>query len=107
MTLGTATSVSGVKIRLTQERWNHIIIAHQEIKSKDFPRIMKVISGPDFILRGNKGECLAVKKVTGKENWLVVPYKEIDQEDGFVLTAYFSNDLSWLLKKEIIWSKQS
>ena len=106
MILGITTSVNGVKIRLTQERWNHIVLAHQEIKDKDFPKIMRVISKPDFILKGSKGECLAVKKVSGKKDWLVVPYKEIDQEDGFVLTAYFSNDLSWLLKKEIIWSKQ-
>ena len=67
---------------------------------------MKVISKPDFILQGSKGECLAVKKITGRKNWFVVPYKEVNQSDGFVLTAYFSSDLAWLLKKEIIWSIQ-
>ncbi len=105
MILGIAISINGVKIRLTQERWSHIVIAHQEIKGKDFSKIMRVISKPDFILKGSKGECLAVKKITGKKNWLVVPYKEIDWEDGFVLTAYFSSDLAWLLKKGIIWNK--
>lgn len=106
MTLGTAISVNGVKIRLTDERWRHIFLTHPEIKDDDYHQIMKVISNPDFILKGSKGEHLAVKKITGKKNWIVVPYKEIDQEDGFVITAYFSNDLSWLLKKEIVWNKE-
>jgi len=107
MLLTKALSKNNVTIRLTSERWHHIVIAHQEIRDDDFPKIMKVISEPDFILKGNKGEYLAVKRITGKENWLVVPYKEVSQEDGFVLTAYFSSNLIWLLKKEIIWNKQS
>ena len=107
MIISITKSVNGIKIRLTEERWHHIEKTHEEIKDKDFPKIMKVVSKPGFILKGSKGECLAVTKVTRKKNWLVVPYKEVNQEDGFVLTAYFSSDLTWLLKKEIIWSKQS
>lgn len=107
MILSSTRSVNGVTIRLTDERWHHIVKSHEEIKVTDFLKIMKVVSKPNFILKGSKGECLAVKKITRKKNWLVVPYKEVSQEDGFIITAYFSSDLSWLLKKEIIWNKLS
>ena len=106
MILATAKSKNGVIIRLTDERWHHIILAHQEIGPKDFNKFMQVISKPEFILQGNKGELLAVQKVPRKKLWIVVPYKELTRQDGFVLTTYFTSDLTWLFKKEIIWNKQ-
>ena len=39
---------------------------------------------------GNKGNLKAVKSM-GKDKWLVVIYREISKEDGFVITAYFPN----------------
>lgn len=106
MVIATALSKNNIPIRLTDERWEHIILNHQEIGPTDFNRFMKVISNPDLILKGSKDELLAIKKVSGKNLWIVVPYKEVSQDDGFVLTAYFTSDLTWLFKKEIIWSKQ-
>lgn len=106
MILTTAISKNGTLIRLTKERWQHILLTHQEINSDDFSEIIKIIAYPDFILKGNKREFLAVKKKPRKKVWLVVPYREVSQEDGFVLTAYFTSDLFWLLKKEIIWNKE-
>lgn len=38
--------------------------------------------------------------------WFVVVYKEVNKTDGFIVTAYFTSDIKWLLKKEIIWEKQ-
>lgn len=106
MIIATALSKNGVFIRLTSERWQHILLTHLEINLDDFSKIMKVITNPDFILKGSKEEFLAVKKMSRKRTWIVVPYKEVSQEDGFVLTVYFTSNLFWLLKKEIIWSKE-
>lgn len=106
MILATAFSKNGVPIRLTSERWQHIVLTHLEIDPDDFQKIIKIITNPDLILKGNKGELIAVKKMPRKKAWIVVPYKEVSQEDGFVLTTYFTSDLFWLLKKEIIWSKE-
>ncbi len=106
MILATAISKNGVKVRLTKERWEHVIKTHQEIEKNDFSKFVKVISEPGFILKGNKGELLAIKKVPRKKLWIVVPYKELSKQDGFVLTAYFTSDLFWLFKKEMIWSRQ-
>lgn len=103
--LATVVSKNGIPIRLTEERWNHTILTHQEIDPNDFNKFMKVITNPEFILKGNKGELLAIQKVSRKKIWIVVPYKEVTKQDGFVLTCYFTSDLTWLLKKEIVWSK--
>lgn len=106
MVIATVLSKNNVPIRLTDERWQHIITNHPEIKEGDFSQFMKVIKNPDLILKGSRGELLAIKKLYRKNLWIVVPYKEITKKDGFVLTAYFTSDLTWLFKKEIIWSKQ-
>lgn len=106
MVLGIVNSINGIKIRLTDERWNHIVNVHQEIDIKDYKRFLKVISSPEIIFKGGRDELLAIQKVSRKSLWIVVPYKEVNKQDGFVLTAYFTSDLTWLFKKEIIWSKQ-
>ncbi len=62
MIIATAISKNGVEIRLTDERWNHIIKTHPEIDPKGFSRIIDVIEDPDAILEGDVGEILAVKK---------------------------------------------
>ena len=114
MVIATVRSKNGVVIRLTQERWKHITTSHLEINAKDFDVVMSVMEDPDFILYGDFGELLAVKKKARSKSWIVVPYKEtvvlrtkeIEQTDGFVLTAYLTTDLRWLFQRKIIWSKE-
>lgn len=106
MLLGAVTSINGVKIRLTQERWTHITTSHLEFDQTDYKLILSVVENPDIVLIGDVGELLAVKKRSRKKSWIVVPYKELDKRDGFILTAYLTTDSSWLFQKEIIWNKQ-
>ena len=105
MLLVKVISKNNVTIRLTPERWQHIITSHLEIDSEDYKSVMCTIEDPDIIFKGDQGELLAVKR-TGTKIWIVVPYREIDKEDGFVLTAYLTTDSSWLFRKEIIWNKE-
>ncbi len=106
MLLAKVLSKNKVTIRLTLERWQHIITSHLEIDSEDYKSVMETVKDPDIIFEGDQGELLAVKKKSGKKVWIVVPYKEINKEDGFVLTAYFTTDSGWLFRKEIIWNKK-
>lgn len=106
MIIGTVKSKNDISIRLTRERWLHIITSHPELKSGSYELVLNTVKNPKIILRGDVGELLAVKKITRKNLWLVVPYKEVNVEDGFVLTAYITTDYDWLLKKEIIWNKR-
>lgn len=102
----TVLSKNGVKIRLTQERWRHIITSHLEINSQDFKSVISVIEDPDFILQGDLDELLAIKKKDGSKSWFVVPYKEVSGSDGFILTAYLTTGIRWLFQRKVIWSKE-
>lgn len=106
MLLAKVFSKNKVTIRLTSERWHHIVTSHLEIDLEDYKSIVNVVKDPDVIFKGDQGELLAVKKKAGKKIWIVVAYKEIGKIDGFILTAYLTTDNSWLFRKEIIWNKQ-
>lgn len=106
MLLVSVKSINGVPIRLTKERWEHIKNSHPELDKKDMQDVLGIISKPDMVLKGDLDEVLAVQKIQGSKVWFVVPYKEIDAKDGFILTAYLTSDIGWLFKKEIVWSKE-
>ncbi len=85
-----AYSVNGVPIRLTYERWFHIIENHDDLASYYF-EVLETIEHPEFVFRGNKGSLKATRN-TGKGKWLVVIYREVSNEDGFIITAYFLHE---------------
>ncbi|MEK6577149.1 MAG: hypothetical protein AABZ05_06075 [Nitrospirota bacterium] len=93
-------SINGVPIRLTYERWYHIIENHDDLASYFF-EVLEAIEKPDFVVRGNKGSLKAAKNM-GKDKWLVAVYREITKEDGFVITAYFIHNKP---KGEVIWRR--
>lgn len=98
-------SKQDVPIRLSVERWEHIIRRHPEMKNEK-NRVLETVSNPEFIQQGDFGEFLAIKfyddtPLTRK--YLVVAYKEIDKEDGFVITAYLTTKL--LERRPILWKR--
>jgi len=85
-------SVNSIPIRLTLERWDHIIRRHPEIENQK-DKVLETISHPDLIQEGDLSDLLAVKyyrhtPLTTK--YLVVVYKEIEKKEGFIITAYFT-----------------
>jgi hypothetical protein len=93
-----AYSVNGVPIRLTYERWYHIVENHDELASY-FHDVLDTIEKPDFVARGSKGSLKASRNM-GRRKWLVVIYRELSERDGFVITAYL---LDRKPKGEVIW----
>ena len=85
-------SSNGVPIRLTDERWQHIVRRHPEIDGyRDF--VLETPTDPDYVQKGDFGALLAVRLfpeavLAGK--YMVVVYRETDPMDGFVLTAYLA-----------------
>ncbi len=85
-------SHNGVPVRLTEERWRHIMRRHPEMDSLR-ERVLETVSEPEIIQQGDFGELLAIRfysqtPLTSKN--VVVAYREISSEDGFVLTAYLT-----------------
>jgi hypothetical protein len=95
-----AISVNGVPIRLTFERWYHIIENHDDLASY-FYDVLETVESPEFVIRGNQGVLKAAKNI-GKNKWLVVIYREISKKDGFVITAYFLDEKP---KGDIVWQR--
>ena len=95
-------SIKGITIRLTDERWVHIVENHPELAG-NLNDVLLSVASPDFILMGQNDELLAsVYKRTDK--LLVVIYNE-NENDGFIITAFFTSKINQLLKRKMIWKK--
>ena len=100
-----AVSVNGVAIRLTDERWQHVVGGHPEMASERGP-VLQTVDEPDLVLAGDFGELLAVRHwpITALgSKFVVVAYREVDQMDGFVLTAYLTRRPS--RSRSVIWKR--
>jgi len=95
-----ATSVGGVPIRLTAERWLHITAARDDLIGRE-EEVLGAIRAPDWVTRGYRGSLVAWKGY-GRKGFLSVIYKEIDADDGFVITAFFTSKAS---KRNKIWPR--
>jgi hypothetical protein len=93
-----AYSVNGVPIRLSYERWYHIVENHDDMASS-FHEVLDAVQKPEFILRGSHGALKAIRNLGGRK-WMAVVYREVSKRDGFVVTAYL---LSRRPKGEVIW----
>ena len=99
MILGTSLSVKGVPIRLTEERWEHILDNHAEFSFSDYSLVLEAIESPEYILIGRNASLIAVVAL-GRGAYLHVFYKELDLADGFVITAAIRRTID---KTKIIW----
>ncbi|MBA2277695.1 MAG: hypothetical protein H0W06_08000 [Chloroflexia bacterium] len=98
-------SKAGVAIRLTDERWRHVTAGHPELTTLR-AQVLETLADPETIKQGDSGELLAARfyaqtPLTSK--WLVVAYSEIDQTDGFLLTAYLARRLS--ARRTTLWKR--
>jgi hypothetical protein len=80
--LGTSVSINRVPIRLTEERWEHILDHHAEFSYTDYSLVREAIESPEYILRGRNASVIAVVAL-GRAAYLHVFYRELDQRDGF------------------------
>lgn len=98
-------SHSGVPVRLTEERWRHIVDQHPEMNDQR-EKVLETLVGPDMIQEGGFGELLAIRVYNetplGRKN-VVVAYREMSSEDGFILTSYLTRRPS--SRRETLWKR--
>ncbi|MCX6089604.1 MAG: hypothetical protein NTX88_04375 [Candidatus Atribacteria bacterium] len=99
----TALSVNGVRIRLTDERWIHIIENYDEVAGY-FDEVLDVIESPDCVLQGYGGALIALR-IEESSKYLAVVYRETSGQDGFIITAYLTSKLK-LEREVIVWQQQ-
>lgn len=90
--MDVVASKNGVPIRLTEERWLHITLSHEDMAGY-YEEILHTIEDPEVILRGYGGALIALRNM-GKERYLCVVYKELAPDDGFVVTAFFTSRIN-------------
>ena len=83
-------SVNGVPIRLTDERWVHIIENHDNMAGY-YDEVLNINESPDLVIKGYGEALIALKQLEAK--FLAVVYKETGIIDGFVITAYFTSKI--------------
>lgn len=101
----TTRSISGQAIRLTLKQWFHITESH-DYMAGNIANIMETVNSPDYIVKGSKGELIALKHypVTNLgEKHCVVIYKE--NKDGFIITAFFTSKPKTIKKGGVVWQK--
>ena len=92
-----------VPIRLTAERWTHIVENHDDLAGyRD--TVLETLERPDVLAQGKNGELLALKALEGRT--LVVVYREVSRSDGFVITAFFTTQPERIRKRGILWPKR-
>lgn len=96
-----AYSVNDVPIRLTEERWEHVV-SNKPYMETYYEKVLEAIETPTWVLRGYAGALVAVLSIV-KRNYLHVVYREVSQDDGFVITAFLSRKVN---RRMIIWPKQ-
>ena len=105
--LAIADSRNGVPIRLTHERWGHIVEAHDYMAGlHDW--VLETVADPDAIIEGWAGSLIATRyypKTPITEKHLVVVYREVDPTDGFVITAFMTSKVEKIWKRGIRWQR--
>jgi hypothetical protein len=69
-------------------------------------RILATLAMPEYVQEGDSGTLIAVRhysKTPLTEKYCCVVYRELSEEDGFVLTAYFATrPADWI---NVIWER--
>ena len=99
--MDTTDSVNDVPIRLTAERWYHIVENHDDVAGH-YDDVLTTIENPDFVMRSYGGSLIAVRGA-GRGQYLCVVYKELNDEDGFVISAYFTARIN---RKRVVWRRE-
>ena len=64
--------------------------------------VLETIEEPEIIYEGQAGEYLAVREIeTGK--YIVVIYREVNKQDGFIITAFLTKRKKQLERRRRLW----
>ena len=99
----TVHSKNGVPIRLTEERWLHITEEHSEMAGYYFD-VLETVQDPVAIYEGKNGALLAIREVEPAKH-IVVVYRELSANDGFIITAFLTSKVREIERRARIWPR--
>ena len=104
MDIGIVISKNGREIRLTAERWAHIVEAHDYMAGNQ-DLVFETVEDPDIIVQGEKEEMIALRhydKTSISTKTMVVFYRE-QKADGFIITAFMTSRPEKIQSKGVAW----
>jgi hypothetical protein len=102
--MDVATSINGVPIRLTDERWQHIITNRNNLRRLK-PEVPRTISDPDTVFQWVDRSSVAHSAgIMGKT--MVVVYGQVSDADGFVITAWLTSKPQKAGRGTVVWTRQ-
>jgi len=94
-------SVNEVPIRLTKERWEHIV-SNKPYMETYYERVLDAVEHLTWVLQGYAGALVAILTLA-RQKYLHVIYRETSQTDGFIITAFIARKVN---KRAIVWPKK-
>ena len=98
--MDSVLSIDDVPIRLTTERWFHIVENHDDLAGY-YDTVLETVANPDLVLAGYRGSLIATRTY-GRRRYLCVVYRQVSSDDGFIITAYFSRKIN---RKKALWKR--
>jgi hypothetical protein len=78
--MGTVTAFNGTKVLLSEKRWKHIVLRHQELEDEK-SIVLNTVAGPDEMYIDATGAFHALKRLVNEvSDYLVVIYRREDKE---------------------------
>ena len=77
--MDTVRSVNDIAIRLTDERWRHIVENHNDMAGYYY-EVLETVGNPKWIFEGDEDDLWAAKLISEKKVMLVI-YKESREEN--------------------------
>jgi hypothetical protein len=102
----TAVSKNGVSIRITDERWMHVVEA-RDYMAGNLDLVVETVEDPDYIVAGRKDEFIALRHYETtvlSEKYMIAVYREF-VDDGFLITAFMTSSPDTILRKGVVWQK--
>lgn len=102
--IDTVISKNSIEIRLTAERWAHIVEAHDYMAGNQ-DLVLETIESPDIIVKGEKNELIALRryeKTSISSKTMAVIYKE-EKTDGFIITAFLTSKPDKIVMGGVLW----
>ena len=69
-----------------------------------FHDVLATIATPETVYDGDAGELLATAAARGPRV-LVVVYREVTADDGFVITAFFTSRVRQIERRRLVWKR--
>ena len=87
-----------IPIRITDERWIHVVESH-DYMAGNLDLVVETVENPDYIVAGRKGEVIALRHyetTSISEKSVVAVHRELT-DDGFLITAFMTSQPETIL----------